>query len=614
MDPENGNPLPINRVWVATVAAWIIASIAIVIRPGAEAIATLADLSAAAGLLGAVGFGLTFWAKARVQIGRQGLRYKSVRRDAAIAAVIGLSLFGARYASQQVRIGLAGQGNGIPVARKDRVGIAVCRFDGDPGNRVQRQLSRTLTQLSADYYVEPVSLDRTIRISGQNETLGHLQALDYLQQSHSWVILWGAVSESGGKYFVRLNDTTASRRTSIDGATIPLDFTLPDLPIEDLDPVAGLLVATQAARISRYSAPAVTRLLEPRIGRVRKLADKKAAGPDWGPDSRASVNFELAAALDVLGWRTGRDEPLQIAVAYYLEAISEWPHESAPFKRAMAENGLAITLKTLGEGDTGTARLKAAVAIYRDALKQYPPDRDRIDWEDRQIGLGNALERLGERESGTKDFEAAVNTYQAAIDKTIRTSDSETWAWEQIDLGGALVQLSKRENDTKRLDEAITAFRNAIVVAAASKAPSLWGDAQNNLGQALDTAGAMEFKPEYFEQAAAAFRQALTVRPRENAPVNWAISEIGLGEALASIGEREVGDAHLKEGVEKLHLALEVLTPARNRVLWAEAQHQLGLALDDLGSHESDPKIYRAAIEADRAALTVYSVKANPQD
>ena len=68
-------------------AASAIALLLVAIWPHSQLIADLVVLTAIPGILGAILWGMTFWAKARVQIGRRKLSYKSVRRIGGLAAL-----------------------------------------------------------------------------------------------------------------------------------------------------------------------------------------------------------------------------------------------------------------------------------------------------------------------------------------------------------------------------------------------------------------------------------------------------------------------------------------------------------------------------------------------
>jgi hypothetical protein len=84
-----------NRVVLSVVGLFLLV---IVLAPGVHVVRIFVALAAFAGSLASILFGLTFWKKSRVQIGRLKLRYKQVRRSAGAIAVGGLALFLAQQA------------------------------------------------------------------------------------------------------------------------------------------------------------------------------------------------------------------------------------------------------------------------------------------------------------------------------------------------------------------------------------------------------------------------------------------------------------------------------------------------------------------------------------
>src|SRR4029077_4586617 len=74
----------------ALAAAFGIALVLVFIWPHSRLAVDLVIVTAIPGSLGASLWALTFWSNARVQIGRQKLRYKTVRRIAGAIALLGL--------------------------------------------------------------------------------------------------------------------------------------------------------------------------------------------------------------------------------------------------------------------------------------------------------------------------------------------------------------------------------------------------------------------------------------------------------------------------------------------------------------------------------------------
>ena len=88
-----------NRVVVSAVALLFLI---IFVEPTIHIVSTFVALAAISGTLASILFGLTFWNKARVRIGRLKFRYRQVRRSAGAIAVGGFALFLAQRISLAV--------------------------------------------------------------------------------------------------------------------------------------------------------------------------------------------------------------------------------------------------------------------------------------------------------------------------------------------------------------------------------------------------------------------------------------------------------------------------------------------------------------------------------
>src|SRR5258708_36673956 len=87
-----------------SLAAAVVLLLAIVaIWPHSRIVIDLVLLTAIPGSIAAIIWALTFWQKARAQIGRLKLRYKSMRRNAGIAALLCLPFLLLQQASIYLR-------------------------------------------------------------------------------------------------------------------------------------------------------------------------------------------------------------------------------------------------------------------------------------------------------------------------------------------------------------------------------------------------------------------------------------------------------------------------------------------------------------------------------
>jgi len=89
--------------WRAPSSAFGIVLLMVFIWPHARLVIDLVIVTAIPGLIGAIVWGLTYWSRARVQIGRRHLRYKAVRRVAGIVSLACLPFLLMQRASISLR-------------------------------------------------------------------------------------------------------------------------------------------------------------------------------------------------------------------------------------------------------------------------------------------------------------------------------------------------------------------------------------------------------------------------------------------------------------------------------------------------------------------------------
>ncbi|MGA9725759.1 MAG: hypothetical protein WBQ86_25120, partial [Candidatus Binatus sp.] len=167
--------------------AVVLALVIVAIWPHSRLVVDLVLVTAIPGSIAAIVWALTFWQKARVQIGRLKLRYKSVRRSAGIAALFCLPLL-----LQQASIYLQGPNmlreravavSGLtepypkPARWEIRVVVAIAHLEGDDGHKIEGQLRDALANLDPRLHVTPVILNSTITLKGRPQGIAHLDAL-----------------------------------------------------------------------------------------------------------------------------------------------------------------------------------------------------------------------------------------------------------------------------------------------------------------------------------------------------------------------------------------------------------------------------------------------------
>ena len=136
--------------------------------------------------------GLTFRAKALVQMGRRKLRYKDVRRVSAVVALVGLSFLAAQRSSLRL----------WPRDSADSSGfiVAIAPFENDVGHQVQNELIATLNRMDPRLKIRAISLSRPI---ANKVTQAELSKTAH--QAQASLMLWGSVSRAAGSRTVTLS-------------------------------------------------------------------------------------------------------------------------------------------------------------------------------------------------------------------------------------------------------------------------------------------------------------------------------------------------------------------------------------------------------------------------
>jgi hypothetical protein len=136
------------------------------IWPRSRLVIDLVLATAIPGLIAAIVWGLTFWQKARIRIGRLKFRYKSVLRIAGIAALFCLPFLLIQQASIYIRgpnilrepaVDVTGLSEPYPKPAiwEIRVVVAIAHLEGDDGHKVEGQLRDALAKLDPRLHVTP---------------------------------------------------------------------------------------------------------------------------------------------------------------------------------------------------------------------------------------------------------------------------------------------------------------------------------------------------------------------------------------------------------------------------------------------------------------------------
>jgi hypothetical protein len=236
------------------VGALGIALLLVFIWPHSRLAVDLVIVTAIPGALGASLWALTFWSNARVQIGRQKLRYKTVRRIAGAIALIGLPFLIVQRTSIYLRSPreMVSEGSGAYPDMKRwriRVVVAIAHPEGDDGNRVEARLRDALGDFDHRLHITPIILNRTIPVSSRPQGMGHLEAFGSLNDVGAYVLIWGGAKGARPPAVGPLYETRFGPNPQFGGTYLPTDFKLPDLPLDDLCTVLRLTIATQTAQV-----------------------------------------------------------------------------------------------------------------------------------------------------------------------------------------------------------------------------------------------------------------------------------------------------------------------------------------------------------------------------
>jgi tetratricopeptide (TPR) repeat protein len=647
-------------VVVAIVAIW----------PRSRMVSDLVLVTAIPGSIAAIVWGLTFWQKARVQIGRLKLRYKPVRRIAGIAALSCLPFLLLQQASIYLQgpnilrvpaVDVTGLSEPYPQPAKYsiRVVVAIAHLEGDDGHKIEGQLHDALASLDPRLHVIPVILNRTITLSGRPQGIAHLDALTSVTDVRVSTLIWGGVKGAPAPAVGPLYATQFGDNPQFGGSYLPGDFKLPELPLDILSQVISLMVATQSAELMGQSDIKFGDALQPQIEQVRAIADDSSKSSGWSADTRARVNLVLGRASEVSGTELQSEDSVHAAVTFFQRTQSDWTREKNPLEWAIAQRNLGYALSDLYDLNQQDAPLRAAITAYQNALSVYQSRSDALDSASMQFGLGKAFFYIGEHEAGSVSMRQAADYFRAATQGYEVRYYRLKWAAAQYNLGDALCEAADRDASAKEFAESIAAEREALKIYQKQASPISWAETQyqiaasleglgdmtdnredlkqsielcrqildgfpresnpdiwvclqSTLGQGLVVSYRIDKKPESAAEAEIAFRAALEELSVRDQPMGWAIAKDGLGRALVGLGEARSDTGLVEQGVDSLNDALKVLTQQRDPVVWTWTKFDLADALVALSQRDGEVVRLKQAVDAYHEVLTVSSKDVMP--
>jgi tetratricopeptide (TPR) repeat protein len=653
-------------------AGGVLVLIVVAIWPRSRLVIDLVLVTAIPGLIAAMVWALTFWDKARVQVGRLKLRYKSVRRSAGIAALLCLPFL----LLQQASIYLGGPNilrvlpPEVAEARapypdvekwRIRVVFAIAHLEGDKGQQLEARLRDALSNLDPRLHITPVILNRTIAVSGRPQGIAHLDALNSVTNVRVEALIWGGANGAPHPAVGPLYETKFGSDPQFGAVYLPSDFKLPELPPDELCKVIRLIVATQSADSMRQWMFKFGDALEPIIRETRALADDPRRSGAWTADARARVNLAIGIASRVSGVELKSEDLLNSAITYLRRAQQGWTRERDPLEWAMAQLNLGAALNQVSDLNRQPAPLQEAEDVYKNALSVYQGRSDSLDSATVQFQLGVTFEQISNHEAGTDSLRQAADYCRAAVKGFDVKFYPMSWAAAQTQLGSVLGLLADREDHPGYYDNAIAAFREALKVYTKQSDPMLWVDAQSQLAEALQLRGEarsnledlkqsvvisrqvldgfprdwdrrrwaavqavlgnellslndLQPNPSYPQEAAKAFRASLEEQARDRSPIAWATLKDSLGNALEAMGRSNDESWCFEQAIQNYNDALEVFRPDRDPIQWARTKSDLGDAYTGLGIRGPGVKYLKAAVDNYNQALTVLTKDKLPGD
>ncbi len=606
-------------------AAVVLVLVIVAIWPHSRLVIDLVLVTAIPGLIAAIVWGLTFWQKARVQIGRLKLRYKSVRRSAGIAALFCLPFLLLQQASIYLRgpnmlreraFDVSGLSEPYPKPAKweIRVVVAIAHLEGDDGHKIEGQLRDALSNLDPRLHVTPVILNRTITLSGRPQGMAHLDALTSVTDLRVDSLIWGGVKGAPSPSVGPLYDTEFGDNPQFGGGYLPGDFRLPELPPDDLVKVLRLVVATDNAQTMSALKIKFKDALVPVIGETRGMLNDHGKTAGWSADTRARVNLVLGIASRISGVELKSMDSLNVSVAYIQHALEDWTHDRDPLEWAMARRNLGRTLCDQYNINMDNALLHPAVAAFQNAMSVYQARSDRIDVAEIQAELGGLFEAIARFEPGRENISKAVEYYRVGLNGIDPQKFPNLWGETQIRLGNALRVLSFWDQGIKDIEDAIAANREALKVYSKQESPMHWAEAQGQIAQSLSQLAQVSSNPDDFHQSISILRQILNGYPRAQRPIEWAQLQSALGDALMGLYDLDPksGAQYAEQAAVAYRASLEELTLEHDPLVWAEAKQGLGNALEEIGYNNSESIYLNQATDAYNDALKVYKSDQQP--
>ena len=600
---------------------WIVFAIALLFIfswPHADLTAELVLLASIPGIVGLALFGLTFWQKARIQIGRLQLRYKTVRHLTGVTAAICLLVPLAQYLGIRVenlyRTELAEKWVQDYRASKAqyRFAVAFTHLDGDQKDHLVGQLMDALAKIDSRLAVSPTVVDRTIAVSGDNPGIGHLEALGIAGDASADMVIWGKANTTANRIAGPIYLTNHGEAVSFSGAYLPGDFKLPDVPPDQLSDVLQMIVATGSAAAMRQMSFPFGDALEPSIKKVRILADNSRNTTNWSSDAQARVYFALGRAMGTSGYELNSRGSIEEAANYFRKALGVWNRDRNPLEWAMTQKSLGATLESLTASNDPKA-LQGAMDAYRASIAAYQSESDKLDAFGVQYRLGEVLNTMAMRSGSADLIRQAIAANQAAVAGLDERSHLYEWAAAQLSLAESYRILSDQQPTPANNSQAIAAYEAALRVYRRNTMPQMWIDAEEGVAMCLAQRGRLASNREDLERAVSICREVLAMCPRDRNPIVWASAQAMLGHSLRILGESTSNQLSLQQAGEAYQAALSEFSATNNPSNWADVEDGLANTYLTLGKRTQNAFYLHKAVDAFGALLQVYTREQNPR-
>jgi tetratricopeptide (TPR) repeat protein len=305
----------------------------------------------------------------------------------------------------------------------------------------------------------------------------------------------------------------------------------------------------------------------------------------------------LAAALHLLGNRTGDIKDMEEAVAAYEEALTGCSKADTPYLYGNTQRNIARALVTLGSWKRDVALLRRALVARREAVDVFSRSYSPAEWADLQHEIGFALWTIFEMNGDRPSLLDAIDAYNEAQSVTDREAAPAHWADTQRNLALALRARAAQDKDLDGFHAAISAFRQCLEVQTLERFPRERADSMHQLGISITQMVDLGHPSDALPQAIEAFEQASLGRTQDRSTDLWAETRIGLGMAMMRHASEIESGPGLNDSLAVLEEVLAHLDGSRTPNYWSAAHLTIGTIYLVLGEQEQSIEKLQTAVD-----------------